>query len=143
MFYKNVCSHYQRLFERGLTMDGCGYSLLESLLTKIGKDKIFVNCMKDLHFFKDFLGNLQCFYFYRIVLRDIREIPPCPIMQWVYTQEMCSCCVRIGIFHLLIQDWICFQMRLDEFNMYEAYLQFSRVYWHSNPFLPFLFPELH
>ena len=64
-------------------------------------------------------------------------------MQWGYTQEMCSCCVRIAIFHLLIQDWSRFQTRSNEFNMYEAYLQFSRVCWHLNPFLPFLFPDLH
>ena len=72
----------------------------------------------------------MCFYFYRIVLRDITGIPLCPITQWGYTQEMCSFCLRIGIFHLLIQDWIRFQTRSNEFNMYEAYLQFSRVYWH-------------
>ena len=73
------------------------------------------------------------FYFYRIVIRDITGIPLCPITQLGYTQEMCSCCVRIGIFHLLIQDWIRFQTRSNDFNMYEAYLQFSRVYMHLNP----------
>lgn len=67
----------------------------------------------------------------------------CPMTGWIYIQEKCSCHVRIGPFQFFIDNWVYFQSRSIFVNSYEAHQRFTKLYWHLNELLPFLFPEHH
>lgn len=67
------------------------------------------------------------FIFSRKPLYELKMLPCCHFMLWVYSYVQCHCDCRLGVFNLLINDWIKFQ-NYEEFGPLKANTQFIRVY---------------
>ena len=65
--------------------------------------------------------------FYRKCLFEIKCLSCCPFTLWAHSYVKCRCYCRLGVFNLLIDDWIKFQTN-DEFDLIEANNQFIRMY---------------
>ena len=56
-----------------------------------------------------------------------QRVPCCPFTLWANSYVKCYFDCRLGVFNLLIDDWIKFQ-KYDEFDPIEANNQFIRMY---------------
>lgn len=81
------------------------------------------------------------FYCYRKVLMDVRCLPLCPFTLWAYNTEICRCDYRLGVFKLLLEDYVKF-MNYEEYDVIEANIKFHRVY-SQIPDADVLFQENH
>ena len=68
------------------------------------------------------------FIFSRKSLFEIKCPPCCPFSLWAYSSVKCHCDCRLGVFNLLIDDWIKFPSYDNDFDPIEANGQFIRVY---------------
>ena len=68
------------------------------------------------------------FIFSRKSLFEIKCLPCCPFSLWAYSSVKCHCDCRLGLFNLLIDDWIKFQTYDNDLDPIEANRQFIRVY---------------
>ena len=60
------------------------------------------------------------FIFSRKSLFEIKCLPCCPFSLWAYSSVKCHCDCRLGVFNLLIDDWIKFQSYDNDFDPIEA-----------------------
>ena len=67
------------------------------------------------------------FIFSRKSLFEIKCLPCCPFSLWAYSSVKCHCDCRLGVFNLLIDDWIKFQSYDNDFDPIEANRQFIRL----------------
>ena len=67
------------------------------------------------------------FIFSRKSLFEIKCLPCCPLQRG-YSSVKCQCDCRLGVFNLLLDDWIKFQSYDNDFDPTEANRQFIRVY---------------
>ena len=63
------------------------------------------------------------FYCYRKVLMDVRCLPHCPFTLWAYNTEICRCNYRLGVFKLLLEDYVKL-MNYEEYDVIEANTSF-------------------
>lgn len=65
----------------------------------------------------------------RKCLQDIRFLPRCPLTEWVYNFDACTCRTRIDLLHVVIDDLASVnQLFLN--NVEEILDRFERTYMH-------------
>ena len=140
-FYKNNCSHCERIFEFVLLIDALRLTCKQEAVHKNRERDKILKWYNEPSIIRQ-LGRRTnvVFLFSRETLGHIKGLPYCPITLWVYR---CNCDLRISLFGLLIEDWIKFRTRTEDFEISEAYVKFCRVYSHLMREFPFLFAEYH
>ena len=68
-----------------------------------------------------------CFISCRLIFLEIRLLLQCPFSLWAYNAERCGCEFRLGLCHLLIQDYSKF-MNYEDFDVLSAFSEFNRTY---------------
>ena len=76
------------------------------------------------------------FIFSRKSLFEIKCLPCCPFTKWAYSSVKCHCDCRLGVFNLLIDDWIKFQSYDNDFDppsCLVSRLKFFHLFLFSSP----------